>query len=144
MAKALGMIETRGLIGSIEAADVMVKVANVRLVNQEKVDAALVTVFVEGDVSAVQAAVEAGKEAADRVGELVAHYVIPHPDEATREVLTKKEEKIEEPKSAKTEPEKPKAKSSGRGKSAGAKKTTEEPKAKEETKQEEKETSKTT
>lgn len=91
MAKALGMVETRGLIGSIEAADVMVKSANVSLVNQEKIDAALVTVFVEGDVGAVQAAVDAGKDAAQRVGELVSYYVIPHPDDATREVLKKKE-----------------------------------------------------
>lgn len=60
MAKALGMIETRGLIGSIVAADAMLKSADVRLVKQEKVDAALVTVLVEGDVSAVQAAVDMG------------------------------------------------------------------------------------
>lgn len=92
MAKALGMIETRGLIASIEAADVMVKVADVKLINQEKIDAALVTVFVEGDVSAVQAAVDAGKEAAQRVGELVAHYVIPHPDNETSHILKKTEE----------------------------------------------------
>lgn len=87
MARALGMIETRGLIGSIEAADAMLKAADVKLVKQEKVDAALVTVLVQGDVSAVQAAVDAGKEAAARVGELVSAHVIPHPDEEIKKAL---------------------------------------------------------
>ncbi|KML37350.1 MULTISPECIES: BMC domain-containing protein [Bacillaceae] len=87
MARALGMIETRGLIGSIEAADAMLKAADVTLVKQEKVDAALVTVLVQGDVSAVQAAVDAGKEAAARVGELVSAHVIPHPDEEIKKAL---------------------------------------------------------
>jgi microcompartment protein CcmL/EutN len=87
MARALGMIETRGLIGSIEAADAMLKSADVTLVKQEKVDAALVTVLVQGDVSAVQAAVDAGKEAAVRVGELVSAHVIPHPDEEIKKAL---------------------------------------------------------
>ncbi|MCA0988652.1 BMC domain-containing protein [Guptibacillus algicola] len=133
MAKALGMIETRGLIGSIEAADVMVKVADVKLINQEKIDAALVTVFVEGDVSAVQAAVDAGKEAAQRVGELVAHYVIPHPDEGTSSILKKADENKQEDKekqgnteeqdNAEEQATKAKPKSSGR-----ASKTTQEPK----------------
>jgi microcompartment protein CcmL/EutN len=86
------MIETRGLIGSIEAADAMLKSADVTLVKQEKVDAALVTVLVQGDVSAVQAAVDAGKTAAARVGELVSVHVIPHPDESIREVLLNKEQ----------------------------------------------------
>ncbi|MGC4377565.1 BMC domain-containing protein [Fictibacillus sp. Mic-4] len=80
MGKALGMIETKGLIGSIEAADAMVKSADVKLIKQEKIDGALVTVLVEGDVGAVQAAVEAGREAAKRVGELVSSHVIPRPD----------------------------------------------------------------
>ncbi len=93
MTKAVGMIETRGLVGSIEAADAMVKAANVRLVRQEKVDAALVTVLVEGDVSAVYAAIEAGKAAAARVGELVAAHVIPHPDIAMQGILQKEEVK---------------------------------------------------
>ncbi|MCM3707525.1 MULTISPECIES: BMC domain-containing protein [Cytobacillus] len=87
MARALGMIETRGLIGSIEAADAMLKAADVTLVKQEKVDAALVTVLVQGDVSAVQAAVDAGKEAAARVGELISAHVIPHPDEDIKKAL---------------------------------------------------------
>lgn len=81
MGQALGMIETRGLVGAIEAADAMVKAANVRLVGAEKVDAALITIFVEGDVGAVQAAVEAGIAAASRVGELVSSHVIPRPHE---------------------------------------------------------------
>lgn len=93
MGRALGMIETRGLIGSIEAADAMLKSADVTLVKQEKVDAALVTVLVQGDVSAVQAAVDAGKAAAARVGELVSAHVIPHPDESIRDVLLKKDDK---------------------------------------------------
>ena len=80
------MIETRGLIGAIEAADVMVKAADVRLVGQEKADAALVTVLVEGDVGAVQAAVEAGREAAKRVGELVSAHVIPRPHDEVQEL----------------------------------------------------------
>ncbi|MCP8970409.1 BMC domain-containing protein [Ectobacillus sp. SYSU M60031] len=83
------MIETRGLIGSIEAADAMLKAADVRLLRQEKVDAALVTVLVEGDVGAVQAAVEAGREAAKRVGELLSSHVIPRPDSDVHRVLSK-------------------------------------------------------
>lgn len=96
MARALGMIETRGLIGSIEAADAMLKAADVTLVKQENVDAALVTVLVQGDVSAVQAAVEVGKMAAARVGELVSAHVIPHPDESIKDVLLKKDGKVQE------------------------------------------------
>lgn len=95
MPKALGMIETRGLIGSIEAADAMIKAADVRLVKQEKIDGGLVSVLVEGDVGAVQAAVEAGKAAADRVGELIAYHVIPHPDEGVSAVIQKKKTKPE-------------------------------------------------
>ncbi|WP_066288617.1 BMC domain-containing protein [Bacillus sp. FJAT-29937] len=96
MGRALGMIETRGLIGSIEAADAMLKAADVTLVKQEKIDAALVTVLVQGDVSAVQAAVEVGKAAAARVGELVSSHVIPHPDEDVNNVLLK-DEKAKKP-----------------------------------------------
>jgi ethanolamine utilization protein EutM len=91
MAQALGMIETRGLIGSIEAADAMVKAADVRLVAQEKVDAALVSIFIEGDVGAVQAALEAGRAAAARVGELVSSHFIPRPDDEVRTILKKPE-----------------------------------------------------
>ncbi|MBS4210956.1 BMC domain-containing protein [Neobacillus rhizophilus] len=80
MAKALGMIETRGLATSIEALDVMVKTSFVQLVKQNMVDPALVTIVVEGDVSAVKAAVEAGVETARKKGSLIAFNVIPHPD----------------------------------------------------------------
>ncbi len=77
--EALGMVETKGLVGAIEAADSMVKAANVHLVGKEKVGSGLVTVMVRGDVGAVKAAVEAGASAAKRVGELVSVHVIPRP-----------------------------------------------------------------
>ncbi|HEX30031.1 BMC domain-containing protein [Candidatus Poribacteria bacterium] len=79
MGDALGLIETRGLVASIEAADAMVKAANVTLVGCEKVGGGLVTVMVRGDVGAVQAATQAGAEAARRVGELISVHVIPRP-----------------------------------------------------------------
>ena len=77
--EALGMIETRGLVGSIEAADAMVKAANVTLVGKEHVGGGLVTVMVRGDVGAVKAATDAGAAAAKRVGELISVHVIPRP-----------------------------------------------------------------
>ena len=76
---ALGMVETKGLIGSIEAADAMVKAANVRLIGKERIGADYVTVMVRGDVGAVKAATDAGASAAARVGELVSVHVIPRP-----------------------------------------------------------------
>ncbi|MFZ5975878.1 MAG: BMC domain-containing protein [Bacillota bacterium] len=76
---ALGMIETKGLVGAIEAADAMVKAANVRLVGYEKIGAGLVTVMIRGDVGAVKAAVDAGTAAAGKVGEVVSTHVIPRP-----------------------------------------------------------------
>ncbi len=76
---ALGLIETRGLIGSIEAADAMVKAANVQLVGYEQVGGGYVTVMVRGDVGAVKAATDVGAEAAARVGEVVSVHVIPRP-----------------------------------------------------------------
>lgn len=76
---ALGMVETKGLIGSIEAADAMVKAANVKLIGKSQIGAGLVTVFVRGDVGAVKAATDAGAAAAGRVGELVSVHVIPRP-----------------------------------------------------------------
>ena len=75
---ALGMVETRGLVGAIEAADAMVKAANVQLVGKEQVGGGLVTVMVRGDVGAVQAATDAGA-AAEKVGELISVHVIPRP-----------------------------------------------------------------
>ncbi|MHC1787142.1 MAG: BMC domain-containing protein [Christensenellales bacterium] len=79
MLEALGLIETRGLVGAIEAADAMVKAANVRLIGKTLVGGGLVTVMVRGDVGAVKAAVEAGSAAAKRVGELISVHVIPRP-----------------------------------------------------------------
>ena len=88
MAKeALGMVETKGLIGSIEAADSMVKAANVRLIGKEKIGSGLVTVMVRGDVGAVKAAVESGSAAASRLGELVATHVIPRPHTDVEKIL---------------------------------------------------------
>jgi len=80
--EALGMIETRGLVGAIEAADAALKAARVRLTRKDRAGGALVTVVLRGEVAAVQAAVEAGAAAARRVGRLVAVHVIPNPDEA--------------------------------------------------------------
>lgn len=77
--EALGLVETRGLVGSIEAADAMVKAANVRLVGYQQVGGGLVTVMVRGDVGAVKAATDVGAEAAARVGEVVSVHVIPRP-----------------------------------------------------------------
>ncbi|GKV63941.1 MULTISPECIES: BMC domain-containing protein [Sporosarcina] len=87
MSQAIGMIETKGLIGSIEAADAMVKASNVELVSQEMVDGGIVTVIVQGDVGAVQAAVDAGRDAAARVGELLGAHVIPRPDDSVYEMV---------------------------------------------------------
>ena len=84
---ALGLIETRGLIGSIEAADAMVKTANVELVAKEYIGAGYVTVMVRGDVGAVKAATDAGAAAARRVGELIAVHVIPRPHEEVERIL---------------------------------------------------------
>ncbi|MCF2638519.1 ethanolamine utilization microcompartment protein EutM [Fusobacterium varium] len=92
---ALGMIETKGLIGSIEAADAMVKAANVYLVGKEYIGGGLVTVMVRGDVGAVKAATDAGAAAAQRVGELISVHVIPRPHSEVEGILptTTREEK---------------------------------------------------
>jgi ethanolamine utilization protein EutM len=87
--EALGMIETKGLVGSIEAADAMVKSANVVLVGKEQIGAAYVTVMVRGDVGAVKAATDAGAAAARRVGELVSVHVIPRPHSEVEKILPK-------------------------------------------------------
>jgi microcompartment protein CcmL/EutN len=84
---ALGMIETRGLIGMIEAADAMLKTANVTLVSWQKVDAGLVTALIRGDVGSVKAATDAGAAAARRVGELVGVHVIPRPADDVEKVF---------------------------------------------------------
>lgn len=84
---ALGMVETRGLVGAIEAADAMVKAANVVLIGKEQIGSGLVTVMVRGDVGAVKAATEAGAEAARRVGEVVSVHVIPRPHNDVEAIL---------------------------------------------------------
>ncbi|MCK4259080.1 MAG: BMC domain-containing protein [Halanaerobiales bacterium] len=85
--QALGMIETLGLVGAVEAADAMVKAANVTLVKYEKVGGGYVTVMVRGDVGAVKAATEAGGEAAQRIGELISIHVIPRPHDDVEKIL---------------------------------------------------------
>ena len=85
--EALGMVETRGLVGMIEAADAMVKAAKVTLIGYEKVGGAQVTAIVRGDVAAVKSATDAGAAAARRVGELVSVHVIPRPHSSLEEVL---------------------------------------------------------
>lgn len=84
---ALGLIETKGLVGAIEAADAMVKAADVKLVSKEKVTGALMVIKVVGDVAAVKSAVDAGAVAAQRVGELVSSHVIPRPDEQIDQLI---------------------------------------------------------
>ena len=87
MGNALGLIETKGLVGAIEAADAMTKSANVELVGYEKIGSGLVTVMVRGDVGAVKAAVDAGAEAARAVGELHSVHVIPRPHAEVERVI---------------------------------------------------------
>jgi microcompartment protein CcmL/EutN len=87
--EALGLVETRGLIGSVEAADAMVKTANVVLIGKEYIGAGYVTVLVRGDVGAVKAATDAGAAAARRVGELIAVHVIPRPHADVERILPK-------------------------------------------------------
>ncbi len=87
MAEALGMIETKGFVGMVEASDAMVKAARVELVGYEKIGGGYVTAIVRGDVAAVKAATEAGARAAERVGELVSVHVIPRPHVNVDQVL---------------------------------------------------------
>ena len=87
MMEALGMVETRGLVANIAAADAMVKAANVTLIGTEKIGSGLVSVMVRGDVGAVKAAVEAGGAAAARLGEVVATHVIPRPHADVEKIL---------------------------------------------------------
>ena len=89
--EALGMIETRGFVGAVEAADAMVKAADVKLTGKQISGGGLVTVLVRGDVGAVKAAVDAGAQAAKRVGELVSVHVIPRPHESVEDILPKPE-----------------------------------------------------
>ncbi|MEA5003733.1 MAG: BMC domain-containing protein [Christensenella sp.] len=85
--EALGMVETKGLIGAIEAADAMVKAANVSLVGKQQIGSGLVTVMVRGDVGAVKASVDAGAAAAKRVGEVYGVHVIPSPNGEVESIL---------------------------------------------------------
>ncbi len=89
MGEALGMVETKGLVGAIEAADAMTKSANVSLVGYEKIGSGLVTVMVRGDVGAVKASVDAGSAAAAKVGEVVSVHVIPRPHTDVEKILPK-------------------------------------------------------
>jgi ethanolamine utilization protein EutM len=86
---ALGLIETKGLVGAIEAADAMVKAANVRLLGREQIGGGLVTVMVRGDVGAVKAATDAGAAAAAKIGEVISVHVIPRPHEDVEAILGK-------------------------------------------------------
>ena len=85
--EALGMVETRGLVAAIEAADAMVKAANVQLIGTEKIGSGLVSVMVRGDVGAVKSAVEAGGAAATKLGEIIATHVIPRPHGDVEKIL---------------------------------------------------------
>jgi ethanolamine utilization protein EutM len=85
--EALGMVETKGFVGAVEAADAMVKAANVQLIGKEYIGAGYVTIFVRGDVGAVKAATDAGAAAARRVGELISVHVIPRPHGEVERVL---------------------------------------------------------
>jgi len=87
--EALGMVETKGLIGAIEAGDTMLKAANVQLIGYEKIGGGFVTVMVRGDVGAVKAAAEAGGQAAQRLGELISVHVIPRPHVDLEKILPK-------------------------------------------------------
>ena len=91
MGEALGMIETKGLVGAIEAADAMTKSANVELIGYEKRGSGLVTVMVRGDVGAVKASVDAGAVAAQKVGEVVSIHVIPRPHTDVERILPKQQ-----------------------------------------------------
>ncbi|SDO16794.1 BMC domain-containing protein [Alkalicoccus daliensis] len=91
MSESVGFIETRGLTAAIEAADAMLKAANVQIVGSEKIGSGLVSVMVQGDVGAVKAATEVGSEAAQRIGELVAVHVIPRPHSDLARLLPKQD-----------------------------------------------------
>jgi microcompartment protein CcmL/EutN len=108
--RALGMVETRGLVASIEAADAMVKAARVKLIGKEKVQGGLITILVVGETAAVKSAVDAGAVAAQRVGELISTHIIPRPDDQIDEVVegikSSEEKSVEElPVQSKKKPE---------------------------------------
>jgi microcompartment protein CcmL/EutN len=101
MADALGLIETKGFVGMVEASDAMVKAAKVELVGYEKIGGGYVTAIVRGDVAAVKAATEAGQRAAERVGELVSVHVIPRPHANIDSVLPLGRQNVKEAKESK-------------------------------------------
>lgn len=109
--RALGMVETRGLVASIEAADAMVKAANVQLLGKEKVQGGLVTILIVGETAAVKSAIDAGAAAAQRVGELVSTHIIPRPDDQIEDMLTGKSTIRTKRNEQKTIPEKKPARS---------------------------------
>ena len=136
--KALGMIETRGLVAAIEAADAMVKAANVTLTCKEQIGGGLVTVMVRGDVGAVKAATDAGAAAAERVGELISVHVIPRPNQELEPMLAGPDERQGEPDtSLKTEPEEETKPQETEEKPEMPLETREEPEASQETEEEE-------
>ncbi len=96
MLPALGLLETKGLIGAIEAADAMAKAANVTIIGKEKITAAMVTIKITGDVASVSAALDAGAEAAKRVGQLLAVHLIPRPDDQLVDVLPELRDQFED------------------------------------------------
>ncbi len=110
---ALGMVETRGLVGAIEAADAMCKAANVRLIGREKTNPALITIKIVGETAAVKTAVEAGAAAAARVGELVSTHVIPRPDLQLESIIGSPHDvapsQVEKPKASRAPQARPKA-----------------------------------
>jgi ethanolamine utilization protein EutM len=110
MQQALGLIETRGLVAAIEAADAMVKAANVKLLGRQKVKGGLVSVMISGDVGAVKAAVDAGSAACGKVGKLVSVHVIPRPSDDIEHIIPKgpPEEKPEDKKKTPARKRKPK------------------------------------
>jgi len=101
MLLALGLVETRGLVAAIEAADAMVKAANVKLLGRQKVKGGIVTLMVEGDVGAVKAATDAGGAAAERVGELLAVHIIPRPHDDIAALLLKGPQEVKQEKEKK-------------------------------------------
>ncbi|HLV08771.1 MAG TPA: BMC domain-containing protein [Halanaerobiales bacterium] len=88
--RALGMIETKGLVGCVEAVDVMAKTADVEVIGCEKIGSGLVTVMIRGDVGSVKAAVEAAAQAVEKVGEMVGYDIIPRPDNGVEDILPHK------------------------------------------------------
>ena len=116
MQQALGLVETKGLVAAIEAADAMVKAANVRFLGRQKVKAGLITVMVEGDVGAVKAATDAGGAAAERVGELLSVHVIPRPHNDIEGIILKGHEEMKGVDTAEKPPRKPRPKKKKAGK----------------------------